>query len=86
MVLLVCAQPDSYQQYKDSFFIVFRIYWINPLAYGYKALLINEMKDQVYSCEGPGNAVPYGPGYDDWNHKVSEISHWSIKVSILTCI
>ncbi|CAO3699192.1 hypothetical protein G6F70_002364 [Rhizopus microsporus] len=46
------------------------IYWISPFAYGYKALLSNEMKDQTYSCEGPGNSVPYGAGYDDWNYKV----------------
>ncbi|KAI8140373.1 ABC-2 type transporter-domain-containing protein [Fennellomyces sp. T-0311] len=49
---------------------LFWVYWINPLAYGYKTLLINEMKGQVYSCEGMGNAVPFGPGYDDWAHKV----------------
>ncbi|KAI9278738.1 ABC-2 type transporter-domain-containing protein [Phascolomyces articulosus] len=49
---------------------LFWIYWINPLAYGYKALLINEMKGQVYSCDGIGNAVPFGPGYDDWTHMV----------------
>jgi hypothetical protein len=35
---------------------------MNPLAYGTKALLVNEMENQVYSCEGPGNSVPYGPG------------------------
>ncbi|KAL0086733.1 ABC-2 type transporter-domain-containing protein [Phycomyces blakesleeanus] len=46
------------------------IYWANPLAYGYKSLLINEMNGQRYSCEGPGNAVPYGPGYDNWDYKV----------------
>jgi ABC-type multidrug transport system ATPase subunit len=32
--------------------------------------IVNEMHGQSYSCEGPGNAVPYGPGvYDDWNYK-----------------
>jgi ABC-type multidrug transport system ATPase subunit/ABC-type multidrug transport system permease subunit len=46
------------------------IYWISPIAYGYKTLLANEMKGQEYSCEGPGNAVPYGPGYDVWDYKV----------------
>ncbi|KAG2224961.1 hypothetical protein INT45_000082 [Circinella minor] len=49
---------------------LFWVYWINPLAYGYKALLINEMKGQVYSCDGVGNAVPFGPGYNDWSHMV----------------
>ncbi|KAI9487482.1 MAG: ABC-2 type transporter-domain-containing protein [Benjaminiella poitrasii] len=46
------------------------IYWISPVAYGYKTLLVNEMKDQKYSCEGAGNSIPFGPGYDDWNYKV----------------
>ncbi|CEP07548.1 hypothetical protein [Parasitella parasitica] len=46
------------------------IYWISPIAYGYKTLLINEMKGQQYSCEGPGNSVPYGPGYDIWDYRV----------------
>ncbi|CEG82450.1 hypothetical protein RMATCC62417_16519 [Rhizopus microsporus] len=45
------------------------IYWINPLTYGYKALLINELKGQHYSCDGLGNSIPSGPGYDDWNYK-----------------
>jgi ABC-type multidrug transport system ATPase subunit len=45
------------------------IFWINPLTYAYKALLINELGGQQYSCEGAGNAVPFGPGYDDWNYK-----------------
>ncbi|KAI8140088.1 ABC-2 type transporter-domain-containing protein [Fennellomyces sp. T-0311] len=48
----------------------FWIYWINPVAYGYKALLINEMEGQIYSCDGQANSVPYGPGYDDWSYKV----------------
>ncbi|KAI8140090.1 ABC-2 type transporter-domain-containing protein [Fennellomyces sp. T-0311] len=46
------------------------IFWINPLAYIYKGLLSNEMSGQVYTCEGQGNSVPHGPGYDDWNYKV----------------
>ncbi|ORZ02812.1 ABC-2 type transporter-domain-containing protein [Syncephalastrum racemosum] len=46
------------------------IYWMNPIAWGYKALIVNEMSGQVYSCEGAGNSIPYGPGYDDWNYRV----------------
>ncbi|CEI98981.1 hypothetical protein RMCBS344292_13076 [Rhizopus microsporus] len=49
---------------------LFWIYYINPITYTYKALISNEMSGQVYTCEGLGNAVPYGPGYDDWNYKV----------------
>ncbi|KAI9278568.1 ABC-2 type transporter-domain-containing protein [Phascolomyces articulosus] len=45
------------------------IYWMNPLGYGYQALIKNEMAGQIYSCEGPGNAIPYGPGYN-WPYKV----------------
>ncbi|KAG0174917.1 hypothetical protein DFQ28_003658 [Apophysomyces sp. BC1034] len=46
------------------------LYWINPLAYVYKTLLTNEMHGQKYSCEGEGNSVPFGPGYNDWRYKV----------------
>ncbi|KAI9363806.1 ABC-2 type transporter-domain-containing protein [Pilaira anomala] len=45
------------------------IYWISPIAYGFKTLVVNEMEGQLYSCEGPGNVVPYGPNYTDWNYK-----------------
>lgn len=47
-----------------------RIYWVDPIAYALKALLINEMKGQVYSCDQPGESVPFGPGYDDWAHRI----------------
>lgn len=36
------------------------IYWIDPITYGFKALISNEMAGQQYSCEGP-NSIPYGP-------------------------
>ncbi|KAI8997800.1 ABC-2 type transporter-domain-containing protein [Pilobolus umbonatus] len=49
---------------------LFWIYYINPITYAYKALISNEMEGQVYSCEGLGNSVPSGPGYNDWNYKV----------------
>ncbi|KAI8968505.1 ABC-2 type transporter-domain-containing protein [Mycotypha africana] len=49
---------------------LFWIYYMNPFTYCFKALISNELRGQKYSCEGPGNSVPFGPGYDDWNHKV----------------
>ncbi|KAG2218415.1 hypothetical protein INT45_013159 [Circinella minor] len=52
----------------------FWIHWIYPLAYGFKALLINEMHGQVYPCNDLGSAIPYGPGYDDWAHKICSMS------------
>ena len=54
--------------------LFYRIHWIYPLAYAYKALLINEMHGQIYPCEGPGSTIPYGPGYDDWAHKICSMS------------
>ncbi|KAI9257268.1 ABC-2 type transporter-domain-containing protein [Phascolomyces articulosus] len=47
----------------------FWIHWIQPMAYGYKGLLINEMKGQVYPCEGPSSSIPFGPEYNNWTHK-----------------
>ena len=40
------------------------------MGYAYKALIINEMRGQVYSCEGEGNAVPFGATYNDWANKI----------------
>lgn len=40
------------------------IYWINPLAYSFSALLTNEFHDKVLPCVG-NNIVPVGPAYID---------------------
>lgn len=40
------------------------IFWINPMAYGFEALLGNEFHDQHIPCYGP-NLIPSGPGYID---------------------
>lgn len=40
------------------------IYWINPLAYGFEALLGIEFKDTIIPCVA-NNLVPNGPGYTD---------------------
>ncbi|KAF7723960.1 hypothetical protein EC973_001476 [Apophysomyces ossiformis] len=44
------------------------IYWINPLAYGYKALISNELTGMKFTCDGP-SSVPYGPTYTDQAYK-----------------
>ncbi|KNC96342.1 uncharacterized protein SPPG_08243 [Spizellomyces punctatus DAOM BR117] len=38
------------------------LYYINPLGYGFKALLLNEMKGLIFPCTGT-EAVPFGPSY-----------------------
>jgi ABC-type multidrug transport system ATPase subunit len=38
------------------------VFWINPMAYGFEALLGNEFHDQHIPCYGP-NLIPNGPGY-----------------------
>ena len=40
------------------------IYWINPLAYGFEALLSNEVHGQTIPCVN-NNLIPNGPGYTD---------------------
>lgn len=40
------------------------IYWINPLAYGFEALLSNEFHGKVISCVNQ-NLIPNGVGYTD---------------------
>ncbi|RAL60548.1 hypothetical protein DID88_009744 [Monilinia fructigena] len=44
------------------------IYWIDPLAYGFSAVLANEFKGQVIPCVGT-NLVPNGPGYTDLTYQ-----------------
>jgi ABC-type multidrug transport system ATPase subunit len=44
------------------------IYWIDPLAYGFSAVLANEFKGQVIPCVA-NNLVPNGPGYADSAHQ-----------------
>ncbi|KAH8704060.1 ABC transporter [Talaromyces proteolyticus] len=39
------------------------IFWIDPLAYAFDALISNELHDKIIPCTGP-NLVPNGPGYD----------------------
>ncbi|KAI9282778.1 ABC-2 type transporter-domain-containing protein [Sporodiniella umbellata] len=51
---------------------LFWIYWINPLAYGYKALLSNELTGMEFTCEGVGS-VPYGPSYTDDAYKTCSL-------------
>ncbi|KAH7124683.1 ABC-2 type transporter-domain-containing protein [Dactylonectria macrodidyma] len=38
------------------------IFWINPMAYGFEALLGNEFHNQDIDCVGP-YLIPNGPGY-----------------------
>ncbi|KAK3672744.1 hypothetical protein LTR78_007330 [Recurvomyces mirabilis] len=42
------------------------IFWINPMAYTFEALLSNEFHNTIIPCAGL-NLVPSGPGYGDNN-------------------
>lgn len=44
------------------------LYWINPLAYGFQALLSSEFHEKYIPCVGT-NLVPFGPGYTDPQHQ-----------------
>ncbi|PQE08025.1 multidrug resistance CDR2 protein [Rutstroemia sp. NJR-2017a BBW] len=39
------------------------IFWINPMSYGYEALLGNEFEGTEFPCVGP-NLIPSGPNYN----------------------
>ncbi|KAJ2077206.1 ATP-binding cassette transporter snq2, partial [Coemansia sp. RSA 988] len=45
------------------------IYWINPLAYGFKALMCNEFRNLEMRCTD-NNLAPNGPNFTDINHQV----------------
>ncbi|KAI9312444.1 ABC-2 type transporter-domain-containing protein [Dichotomocladium elegans] len=40
------------------------IYWINPMAYAFKAIFSNEMHGNYFPCTGSANSVPAGPAYE----------------------
>ncbi|KAI8354605.1 ABC-2 type transporter-domain-containing protein [Choanephora cucurbitarum] len=67
--LIACLIYCGYQiPYKQMHPWLFWIYWINPLAYGYKALISNEMRNLQFSCEG-ASGIPYGPSYTDQQYR-----------------
>ncbi|KAI7832790.1 ABC-2 type transporter-domain-containing protein [Gamsiella multidivaricata] len=49
------------------------IFWINPLAYAFKALISNEMRGLKFDCAGP-TMVPHGPTYTDVQYQVCSLA------------
>ncbi|CAO3574960.1 unnamed protein product [Mortierella alpina] len=49
------------------------IFWINPLAYGFKAIISLEMKGLHFDCGGPA-MIPNGPTYNDINYQVCTLA------------
>ncbi|ORX47212.1 hypothetical protein DM01DRAFT_1410327 [Hesseltinella vesiculosa] len=69
IVLIACLVYSGYQiPYRNMHPWLFWIYWINPLAYGYKALLSNEMTGKHFDCSVVG-MVPHGSSYTDSNYQ-----------------
>ncbi|KAI1314533.1 hypothetical protein EDD11_002008 [Mortierella claussenii] len=48
------------------------IFWINPLAYAFKALISNEMRGLEFNCAGP-TMIPHGPSYTDVQYQVCSL-------------
>ncbi|PNY27563.1 Brefeldin A resistance protein [Tolypocladium capitatum] len=44
------------------------LFWINPMAYAFDALLSNEFHDKIIPCVG-NNLIPNGPGFTDTDHQ-----------------
>jgi ABC-type multidrug transport system permease subunit/ABC-type multidrug transport system ATPase subunit len=44
------------------------LFWINPMAYGFDAILSNEFHDKIIPCVGI-NLVPSGPGFSNSSHQ-----------------
>ncbi|KAG0195649.1 hypothetical protein BGX33_002856, partial [Mortierella sp. NVP41] len=49
------------------------IFWINPLAYAFKALMSNEMSGLRFSCDAP-YLIPYGPEYTNLDYRVCTLA------------
>ncbi|PVI07406.1 ABC-2 type transporter [Periconia macrospinosa] len=60
------------------------IYWINPMAYAFEALMANEFKGQIIPCVIP-NLIPAGPGYSgDSNNACAGIAGAAVGANSLT--
>ncbi|ORX75152.1 ABC transporter G family protein [Basidiobolus meristosporus CBS 931.73] len=46
------------------------LYWIDPYAYAFKALFVNEMRGLQFPCIAPVGLAPSGPSYNDPAHQV----------------
>jgi len=69
MALITIFTYSGYQiQYSYMHPWLSWLYWIDPISYGFKALISNEMSGQKYSCEGT-SSIPYGPSYNDQAYK-----------------
>lgn len=53
---------------QDMSDVVGWFYWINPVAYGFSAMLMNEFKGLNLTCS-EAHLVPSGPGYQDIEHQ-----------------
>ncbi|KAF9984142.1 hypothetical protein BGZ65_000928 [Modicella reniformis] len=74
LILLALILYSGYMipyQSMHPWFIWF--FWINPLAYAFKALISNEMKGLMFDCAGP-TMVPHGPSYTDINYQVCTLA------------
>ncbi|KAG0044244.1 hypothetical protein BGZ83_010503 [Gryganskiella cystojenkinii] len=49
------------------------IFWINPLAYAFKALISNEMRGLNFDCTGH-TMIPSGPSYNDVQYQVCSLA------------
>ncbi|KAF9428716.1 hypothetical protein BGZ94_001367 [Podila epigama] len=70
LILLALILYSGYMipyQSMHPWFIWF--FWINPLAYGFKALIANEMRGLEFDCT-KGFMVPSGPTYTDVRYQV----------------
>ncbi|KAF4459652.1 ATPase [Fusarium albosuccineum] len=63
--IIYCGYMIQKPQMKDWFVWIF---WINPMAYGFDALLSNEFHNKIIPCVG-ANLVPSGPGFNNADHQ-----------------
>ena len=61
MIALV-AYIGYFQSYKQMHPWLYWIYWINPLSYGFEAIMSNEFHSQTLKCINQ-NLIPNGPSY-----------------------
>ncbi|KAF3011465.1 hypothetical protein E8E14_004729 [Neopestalotiopsis sp. 37M] len=68
LIISIVAMYNGYMITKPQMHPWFSwLFWLNPMAYGFDALMSNEFHGKTIPCVGT-NIVPLGEGYDDPAH------------------
>jgi len=73
VIMLMILTSGYMVPYNDMRPLVRWFYWLNPLAYDFSAMMLNEFKDLNLQCVAQ-NLIPNGPGYKNAAYQVCTLA------------